>query len=100
MLEQQVPNMDKDSTLIFEAYDSNGSFGPKGPFEASHKKVLPGDTKHAETNMDNPEEKREVQIAEQIIEIAARSGATGLMPPNAWDKVLNLAHELKSIHKQ
>ena len=51
-----------------------------------------------ETDLSNPEEKREVQIGKELSELAARNGASGGTGNNAWDKVNTLAHELIQMH--
>lgn len=70
--------------------------------ESSMAKMSPEEMPHDETDMSNPEERKEVDIANELIDIAARNGAGGATGTNsnAWDKVIELGKELKAMHGQ
>ena len=56
---------------------------------------------HDETDMSNPEEKREVQIGKALLTIAAHENKRVLPGgTNSWEKVQKLAQELIQMHGQ
>lgn len=71
----------------------------RGDYENGRRPMV-GKRKNPETDMSNPEEKREVEIAKDMIELGKIHGGEGTDDREPWVYIRKLGEELLKIHGQ